>query len=120
MSQILYLNSVRFLFFVPSEDCSCKIHGLRVGITRPSGGWTCQVRSLPVFRSLFPCSLTPYGGICWDRARETNIHVSYIVRIIGLVQMHLCLIPMVVLLKGRSRKKNLVYSLVNYYSCRML
>lgn len=51
MSQILYLNSVRFLFFVPSEDCSCKIHGLRVGITRASRGWTYQVHSLLVFLS---------------------------------------------------------------------
>lgn len=28
MPQILYLNSVRFLFFVPLEDCACKIHGV--------------------------------------------------------------------------------------------
>lgn len=40
MSQILYLNSLRILSFVPSEDCSCKIHGLKVGITRASRDWT--------------------------------------------------------------------------------
>ncbi len=62
MSQILYLNSVRFLFFVPSEDCSCKIHGLRVGITRASRGWTYQVHSLLVFLSLFPCSFLLLGA----------------------------------------------------------
>lgn len=62
MSQILYLNSVRFLFFVPSEDCSCKIHGLRVGITRASRGWTYQVHSLLVFPSHFPCSLLLMGA----------------------------------------------------------
>lgn len=62
MSQILYLNSVRFLFFVPSEDCSCKIHGLRVGITRASRGWTYQAHSLLVFPSFFPCSLLLMGA----------------------------------------------------------
>lgn len=62
MSQILYLNSIRFLFFVPSEDCSCKIHGLRVGITRASRGWTYQVWCLLVFLSFFPCSLLLMGA----------------------------------------------------------
>lgn len=61
MSQILYLNSVRFLFFVPSEDCSCKIHGLRVGITRASRGWTYQVHSLLVF-PLFSLVLSSLWG----------------------------------------------------------
>lgn len=54
MSQILYLNSVRFLFFVPFEDCSCKIHGLRVGISRSSRGWTFQVQSLLAFPFFLP------------------------------------------------------------------
>lgn len=77
MSQILYLNSVRFLFFVPSEDCSCKIHGL-VGITRASRGWTYQVlHSLLVFASFFSLFTSPYGGVCWEKADKGNIHVSY-------------------------------------------
>lgn len=74
MPQILYLNSVRLPFFVPSEDCSCKIHGLRVGITRASRGWTCQVHSL--FPSIFPCSLLLMGASAGKNGDEGNIHES--------------------------------------------
>lgn len=63
MPQILYLNSVRFPFSVPSEDCSCKIHGLRVGITQASRGWTYQVHtpstSPLLFFFLLPLVLSP-------------------------------------------------------------
>lgn len=101
MSQILYLNSVRFLFFVPSEDCSCKIHGLRVGIIRASRGWTYQAHSLLVFPSFLPPPLffPPYGAVCWDK-----VHVSY--KNIGLVEMHLCLISIDLVTKGRRKRKN--------------
>lgn len=94
MSQILYLNSVRFLFFVPSEDCSCKIHGLRVGITRASRGWTYQVHSLLVF-FFFSFSLVLLMKASAGRKRTKVIYVSY--KNIGLVEMHLCLICMVLL-----------------------
>ena len=85
MSQILYLNSVRFLFFLPSEDCSCKIHGLRVGITRASRGWTCQVHSLLVFPPpLFylPCSLLRMG-LSAGKKRTKVIYIR-LIRILGL------------------------------------
>lgn len=105
MPQILYLNSVRFLFFVPSEDCSCKIHGLRVGITRASRGWTYQVHSL--FPSFFPCSLLLMGASAGKNGDEGNIHVSN--KNIGLVQMHLCLISMV-LLPGEENNSHQNYT----------
>lgn len=111
MSQILYLNSVRFLFFVPSEDCSCKIHGLRVGITRASRGWTYQVHSLPVFPLFYFFSLlfaSPHGCTCWEKADDGNIHVSY--KNIGLVEMHLCLKSMVSLPRKEKMLSRTVYT----------
>lgn len=80
MPQILYLNSVRFPFSVPSEDCSCKIHGLRVGITQASRGWTHQVRTplnpTPLFLlSSPPCSLPPNGGVYWETWRVKLIYM---------------------------------------------
>lgn len=90
MPQIPYLNSVRFPFFVPSEDCSCKIHGLRVGITKASGGLDIAGPQPASFFSS-PCSLLLNGGrLLGNMEGEAHIHVSY--RNIGLVQMHLCLV----------------------------
>ena len=119
MSQILYLNSVRFLFFVPSEDCSCKIHGLRVSITRASRGWTYQAHSLLVFPSFFsPLVLFSLWGCLLG---QSNIHVSY--KNIGLVEMHLCLISMDLVTKGTEEKKNAhqngLYIFMNYSNPRL-
>lgn len=83
MPQIPYLNCVRFPFFVPSEDCSCKIHGLRVGITKASGGLDIAG---PQPASFFfpPCSLLRMGvgGVCWETWRVKLIYM-WVTRILG-------------------------------------
>lgn len=119
MSQILYLNSVRFLFFVPSEDCSCKIHGLRVGITRASRGWTYQVHSFLLFPSLFPCSLLLMGASA-GRNPTKVIYMCY--KNMGLVEMHLCLISMVFSLprEEKNAHQNTLYIFLNHSSSQIL
>lgn len=72
MPQILYLNSVRFPLSLPWEDCSCKIHGLRVGITQASRG-----RTYPVHQPLPQSSLPPIGGLLGNvKEGEANIHAA--------------------------------------------
>lgn len=65
MSQILYLNSVGFLFFVPFEDYSCKIHGPRGGLFRASRGWTYQVYNFLVSFFVSPLCGGHFFGKKW-------------------------------------------------------
>lgn len=119
MSQILYLNSVRFLFFVPSEDCSCKIHGLRVGITRASRGWTYQVHSLLVLPLFFPCSLLLMGVSAGRKG--TKVIYMWVIRILGLCK---CIFVWYLWSRYQGRRTMLtrtsLYIFMNHFSSQIL
>lgn len=109
MPQILYLNSVRFPLSLPSEDCSCKIHGLRVGITQASRGGTYQVHQpLPHLCSP-PCSLPLYWGrLLGNSEGETNMNMC-VTRVLDLCK---CIF---VLGSGYQGRRTTLTTVVHFY-----